>query len=125
MPAHTGHSSIGQKECSDGTFVSEIMWSANQIADLLAKKAAESVRICSSQRKWLLDRERQLQELLLFLGRLTCVANAFELPDGTVVRDSTAVKACHRLRKVVTTVREKAVHANLTCSSSGSVACCG
>ena len=50
------------------------------------------------------------------------MANAFELPDRTLVRDSTAVKACRRTRKVVTTVRGKAVHANLTSSSSGSVA---
>ena len=50
------------------------------------------------------------------------MANAFELPDRTLVRDSTAVKARRRTRKVGSTVRKKAVHANLTSSSSGSVA---
>ena len=44
IPAHTSRDRIDEVSCSDGTVVTEAMWCANQMADLLAKQAAESVR---------------------------------------------------------------------------------
>ncbi len=100
MPAHTSASAVGQKVCSDGTPMSEDMWCSNQIADQLAKDAAEAVRLSASQRWWLLDRERQLTELVIFLGRLTHVAGSCVMADRSTRRDSTAVKSFRRAVKV-------------------------
>ena len=91
MPAHTSESSIGQKMCSDGVPVSQERWCANQIVDLLAKDAADGHRVNARARSRLIHDERQLAELLVFLGRLTHAANSFKLADGTVIRDSEKV----------------------------------
>ncbi len=87
MPAHTSASSIGQKMCSDGMRITEDLWSANQIVDQLAKDAPGTVRTGGAQRDWLCDREKQLKELVIFLGKLTHAANASVVLDGTQVRD--------------------------------------
>ena len=47
IPAHTSKASIGEKLCSDGEIVSEEYWCSNQMVDLLAKDAANS--ICVSE----------------------------------------------------------------------------
>ena len=88
MPAHASESSVGQLACSDGTMVSHDMWCSNQICDMLAKQAAASVRVPTSCSNSLLHRQKQLRELLHYLGHLTLAANGVVLPDGTVVRDS-------------------------------------
>jgi hypothetical protein len=90
MPAHTSESSIGQKLCSDGYTVSEVRWCGNQVADILAKEAAESCRVCGEARSKLMFHEKQLLDLAIFLGKLTHAANAHVLPDGTKLRDSQA-----------------------------------
>jgi len=46
------------------------------------------VRIDWLTRRWLVNREKQLGELLVFLGKLTFKANHFVDPDGNVCRDS-------------------------------------
>ena len=40
MPAHTARSRVGEVKCGDGSAVTEHMWAANQLADLLAKEGA-------------------------------------------------------------------------------------
>jgi hypothetical protein len=91
MPAHTSETSIGQKMCSDGIPVSQERWCANQIVDLLAKHAADGHRVSAEARSRLLHDEKQLAQLLVFLGRLTHAANSFKLADGTIIRDSAKV----------------------------------
>ena len=84
---------IDEVSCSDGAAVTEAMWCANQMADLLAKQAAESVQHLPATRSWLQSREKQLKQLAIFVGKLNCEANAHKLPDGSVVRDSEPMPA--------------------------------
>ena len=98
MPAHTVASSFGHRITSAGEIITETMWCANQIADLLAKDGAEAVRYGSDQRQWFVRWETQLKELAIFLGKLTYIANAFPFADGTKLRDSNAVKSKRRPR---------------------------
>ena len=93
MPAHTSKSSIGQVITSTGKYVTEDMWYANQIVDFLAKEGASSIRYGVEERSSFTFKEKQLRELAVFLGKLTYIANAFTLPDGSKVRDSEAVKS--------------------------------
>ena len=93
MPAHTSKSSIGQVITSSGKYVTEDMWYANQIVDFLAKEGASSIRYDVEERSSFTFKEKQLRELAVFLGKLTYIANAFTLPDGSKVRDSEAVKS--------------------------------
>lgn len=44
---------------------------ANQIVDMLCKDVAEIVRRSSAERRYLKNREEELKELLVWLGRLT------------------------------------------------------
>ena len=88
MPAHTGSASVGCAKCSDGTVLSEGMRLANQMADLLAKDAAEMIRLDEAVRRLLKVRFKQATEVAIFLGRLTLEAGAHRLPDGRIVRDS-------------------------------------
>jgi len=53
MPAHGSQDQIGQKVCSDGAVVDDSRRAANQIVDLLAKEAADTVRILAEARRWL------------------------------------------------------------------------
>ena len=88
MPAHLSQDLIGQRVCSDGVVVDDSRWAANQIADLLAKEAAELVRVPVSTRAWLKLRDKQLVQLLEFLGKLTFEAGHCVRSDGRVCRDS-------------------------------------
>ena len=99
IPAHAAASDIGKKVCSDGCIVSEDMWCANQMVDLLAKDAAALVRRSHHERSFLLDREKQLRELAVFMGRLTHAAKHFVRPDGVTIRDSTAVRSFSKKRQ--------------------------
>ena len=87
MPAHTTESSIGHSKCSNGELVTEDMRLANQLADEGAKTAAESVRLPLNTRRWLIGRDKQLRQLFIFLGKLTCEANHFSTSEG-FIRDS-------------------------------------
>ena len=80
MPAHSSEDAVGRKQSSDGSVITATMWRSNQLADLMAKHAAESVRLDQQDRSWLIHRERQLCELCVFLGRLTHAANNHALP---------------------------------------------
>ena len=98
IPAHTSQSSIGQRYCSDGAVLSEDLWSANQIVDLLAKRSADSVRLSRSTIKWFTRYEAKVKELAIYLGHLTYEANHFCLPDGKIIRDSEPVCPMRRMR---------------------------
>ena len=58
------------------------------------------MRPALSERKRFHGWEQQLLELAVFLGKLTHLANDFTLPDGTVVRDSQALPARFRKKRV-------------------------
>ena len=89
MPPHTSAKSVGNVFCSDYSILTQAMRSANDMADMLAKAAAEGNSIGASARKWLKVRLDQAQELAIFVGRLTHLAGALRRADGTVARDST------------------------------------
>jgi hypothetical protein len=76
--------------CSDGLPVCAIRWASNQLVDLMAKSAAESVRVSPSVREWLEARDAQLMELLVYIGKLTFEANHLIGPDGKPIRDAEA-----------------------------------
>ena len=88
MPAHTSKAAIGRTYCSDGQPVCDLKWSSNQLVDLLAKAAAESVRVPSGVRHWLVSRDEQILDLVVFVGKLTHAANSHTRPDGVVLRDA-------------------------------------
>ena len=98
MPAHTDEGSIGQLQNSSGELIDDDMWHANQLADLLAKDGALAVRYSARARSTFIAWESQLRELAAYLGKLTHIANAFQLPDGTKIRDSDAVKSRRKLK---------------------------
>jgi len=119
MPAHTAASAVGTVLTSEGTAVTDDMWHANQLVDLLAKKGAESSRHDARDRGRFLGWERQVHELVIFLGRLTCVANGFKLPNGEKVRDSEALPNRLRAKRAGNKRACKAaVHGNSSSSSS-------
>ena len=99
MPAHTSQSAVGQLACGDGTLITEDMRCSNQICDSLAKDAASAIQLSSFDRSKLVHNIGQLRELLIYLGRLTHVANHFVRADGSIIRDSTADKVLAARRR--------------------------
>ena len=98
MPAHTSNTSIGQKLCSDGVALTDVMWASNQLVDLLAKQAAEMHRCCGDIRRWLIHRDKQMGELATYVGRLTYAANHFVNGEGKIARDADPMPARKRKR---------------------------
>jgi len=105
MPAHTGATSVGSAVCSNGATLTEAMRCANEMADLLAKKAAGSVRVGAATRRWLKSRMQQAKELAIFVARLTHRAGAHPRPDGATVRDSTGFEVAAARRTQTETKR--------------------
>ena len=68
------------------------------MVDLLAKQAAEQVRVDSSCRLRLASREAQILDLVIFLGKLTHAANNLVRKDGVILRDSQACKKRHAVK---------------------------
>ena len=66
---------------------------SNEMADRLAKRAAEGNRVGAVTRSWLKSRFVQAKELAIFVGRLTHRAGAHPGPEGALVRDSTGFDA--------------------------------
>ena len=62
--------------------------SANQLADLLAKQAAATVRVSSKIRREVADQFSKAKDIAVFVGQLTAAAGSFINPDGTISRDS-------------------------------------
>ena len=61
---------------------------ANQLADLLAKHAAESVRLSLGVRSAMQQREKKILELVKYVGKLTHEANHLSDGNGKFLRDS-------------------------------------
>ena len=99
IPAHTGADSVGNIACSDGETLTAAMRCANEMADMLAKKAAVGVAMSSSERRQLKARFEQAKDLAIFVGRLTLEAGAHTMPNGEVGRDSVGIDAAARSRK--------------------------
>jgi len=81
------------------------MWLANQLVDLLAKEAAETVRLPVSTRLWLQERLTQLKDVAIFVGKLTYEAGAHQLANGGFARDSAPLSSrrptgANRIRRV-------------------------
>ena len=91
MPVHITESSVGEVRCSDLERVDQTKWWSNQIVDWLAKYAAEGIRVPVACRVNFLLAEKQLKELVIYLGRLTCQVNEFQTENG-VVRDSDGLR---------------------------------
>ena len=111
MPAHLSAVRVGQATCSDGTAVSEEMWAANQLADLLAKDAASSVQIDDATRRMLRERFHRAKQLVVFVGQLTYAANHHIGPGGTIMRDSMGIDGRRRYK---TEMRKPTVPAHRT-----------
>ena len=88
MPAHTSEGDIDKAVCSNGQRLTGAWRSANELADQLAKMAAETVRVPSATRIAVAKEFKQAKDIAMFVGRLTVAAGAFANPDGTISRDS-------------------------------------
>ena len=102
VPAHTARSRIGEAKCGDGTTVSEHMWAANQLADLLAKKGAgmvaHSPRVISSD---LAGRAKLTRQVAIYVGQLTREANQHKAADGGSCADAQKLEACVARKKAL------------------------
>lgn len=83
MPAHIGVESIGSRLCGDDSEVDDLKWSCNQWVDFMAREAAETARQPERMRPCPASRQKQLETLCVFSGRLHFAANRHSLPDGT------------------------------------------
>ena len=108
MPAHTKAEMLGTAVCSSGELLTETMQCANEMADLLAKQGAESVRVSDAVRGSLWKHFVEVREVAVFLGQLTAVScgSSFEGLGG--LRDSSAASAGElaRLRAVKAAARK-------------------
>ena len=88
LPAHTGPSHIGTAVLSDGSLMTRTDQSANDLADKLAKSAAQEFRVPELVRSRLAADQVLARQLAMWLGQATAMANACPSPDGKSVRDS-------------------------------------
>ena len=100
MPAHTADGDIGKAVCSDGSTLMATMRCANQLADLLAKKAAATVRISAQIRGNVASQFKQARDIAIFVGKVTTAAGGVAMLDGTVRRDSEDLVAADRPVKI-------------------------
>ena len=89
VPAHISESRIGDVSCGDGTLLTEHMWRGNKLVDELAKRAAHTIKAPQDVVRNVVDRQVQAQELAVFVGQVTALANAWPGDDGGIRRDST------------------------------------
>ena len=89
VPAHISESRIGDVSCGDGTLFTEYMWRGNKLVDELAKRAAHTIKAPQDVVRNVVDRLVQAQELAVFVGQVTALANAWPGDDGGIRRDST------------------------------------
>ena len=50
------------------------MWAANQLADLLARQAASTVRLSALTRRRVARQFRQARDFVIFVGKVTAAA---------------------------------------------------
>ena len=97
-PAHTGEEAVGSKRLSDGSWLSEVDWHLNCVADGLARAAAQVDRIASAHRREVLALWEQVTDVAIWIGQATVLADDF--PDPEQPRGSKArhVRDNERLR---------------------------
>ena len=94
MPAHTTRDRIGEAKCGDGSTVTEHMWAANQLADLLAKKGAYLAAhppdvICDLEGK-----AKLCKQVAMYVGQLAHEANQHRTHDGGSCADAQKLEVC-------------------------------
>ena len=110
MPAHGAAHTIGVARDSRGQPITALMWRANRLVDLLAKRAAAPDRVCASVMRGLDECKQYVRYCLAKLGVVTFAANHCRkvvlADDGSsttvLARDSEAArpprKPCPRQR---------------------------
>ena len=101
MPAHTSAADVGRTKLSNGAFLSTLDRAANDAADTLAKRGAETHRIPREVRKRVKQRELLAIWATRSLAVATYAANHTPDPSGKgLLRDSAGLPraARHRLR---------------------------
>ena len=101
MPAHTTEDSYEHKCTSLGEPVTEDLWLGNQFVDLLAKQGAQSMQHCALDISRFVNWEKQVKELVIFLGQLTHEASSNVGPDGVVCRDCDGLQCKRKPRSRV------------------------
>ena len=91
MPAHTARTAVGREKKSDGQVVSIIDWIGNHAADLIAKSAAETVRVPASTRAKLKRHAEAALHWRATLGARTYTSQNFK-QEVTGEDGSTSVK---------------------------------
>ena len=89
VPAHISESRIGDVSCGDGTPITKHMWLGNKLVDELAKRGAHTIKAPQDVVRSVVARQLQAQELAVFVGQVTALANAWPGDDGEIRRDST------------------------------------
>ena len=98
MPAPTAEWKVNSAFKSDGSVLTAIDRDANILADQYAKAAAAGNRVPGAARKTILRRHAEVIDMATWIAKVTVEADRFRLPNGTVVRDSEALKV-HRKRR--------------------------
>ena len=91
VPAHIPEARIGEVLCGNGTPTTRDMWLGNKLVDELAKLLAQAIKAPQDVVRTVVARQRQAQELAVFVGQVNAHANAWPGIDGTPQRDSTSM----------------------------------
>ena len=91
FPAHIPEARIGEVLCGNGTPITRDMWLRNKLVDELAKLEAQAIKAPQDVVRKVVARQRQAQELAVFVGQVNALANACPGIDGKPQRDSTGM----------------------------------
>ena len=91
LPAHIPEARIGEVLCGNGTPITRDMWLGNKLVDELAKLGAQAIKAPQDVVRKVVARQRQAQELAVFVGQVKALANAWPGIDGKPQRDSTGM----------------------------------
>ena len=88
VPADICEARIGEVLCGN---ITRDMWLGNKLVDELAKLGAQSIKAPQDVVRKVVARQRQAQELAVFVGQVNALANAWPGIDGKPQRDSTGM----------------------------------
>ena len=91
VPAHISEARIGEVLCGNGTPITRDMWLGNKLVDELAKLGAQATKAPQDVVRRVAARQRQAQELAVFLGQVNFQASAWPGIDGKPQRDPTGM----------------------------------
>ena len=91
VPAHNSEARIGEVLCGSGTPFTRDTWLGNKLVDELAKQGAQAIKAPQDVVRRVVARQRQAQELAVFVGQVNALANAWPGIDGKPQRDSTGM----------------------------------